>query len=129
MSITNITYLQNIIPNDIIIINNPCVNRLYFIDFLEIKKFLLTLENDKVYVITFDFILTWLLYEENSPVINLSKPILITKNSNPRLLSNFIVDRIKVSCENYFLDEDIMEMLIKPDGPGVLAKYKVINLF
>jgi hypothetical protein len=84
---------------------------------------------DKVYVLTFDFIISWLQFEEDNPVINLTKPILITRNSNPRLISNFLNSRIKLACDNYYLDENIMEMLIDPDGPGVIFKYNKINLF
>jgi hypothetical protein len=41
--------------------------------------------------------MSWFTYEEDSPVISLSKPILITKNSNPRLISNFIKNQVR-SC-------------------------------
>jgi len=50
---------------------------------------------DKTYVITFEFILSLLLFEEDSPVLILSKPILITKNSNPRIISNFIKNQVR----------------------------------
>jgi hypothetical protein len=95
MSISKITFLHEIIPNDIFILNNPYVNRLYFNDTIEINQFLNELKNDTVYVVTLEFVYSWLLYEEDGPIINLTKPILITKNSNPRVISNFIKNRIK----------------------------------
>jgi hypothetical protein len=90
MSIKNITYLDQILENRLFIFNNLSIEWLHFSDYIEIKSFLDSLEIDKTYVITFDFIISWLSYDEDSPVINLSKPILITKNSNPRLIADFI---------------------------------------
>jgi hypothetical protein len=66
------------------------------------------------------------MHDENSPVITLSKPILVTKNSNPKIISKFIQDRIHLTCEAFYLNDDLMDNL---EGPGVLAKYKAINLF
>lgn len=87
MSINKITYLSSIYPHGILFFNNPKVTRFYFSDYLDVKLFLNSLKIDKTYVISFDFIVNWLSYDEYSPVITLSKPILITKNSNPRLIS------------------------------------------
>jgi hypothetical protein len=33
------------------------------------------------------------------------------------------------SCDNYYLDESIMDRMIDKDGPGVIVKYNEINLF
>jgi hypothetical protein len=74
-------------------------------------------------------VISWLAYEEDSPVINLTKPILITKNSDPTLISNLIKSRIRLACDNYYLDENIMEMLNKNDGAGVIVNHTKINLF
>ena len=83
MSINKITYLSAILPNKLFVFNNSSKSRLYFNDWFEIKLFLNELEPDKVYVLTFDLIVSWFLYEEDSPNLNLSKPILVTRNSNP----------------------------------------------
>jgi len=128
MSINNITYLNQFIENRLFIFNNPIVTRFHFNDYIEVSLFLNQLEIDKVYVVTFDFVISWIQYDEDSPVINLSKPILITRNSNPRLISNFITSRIRLACDNYYLDENIIDMLIEQDGPGVIVKYNQINL-
>lgn len=61
--------------------------------------------------------------------MTLSDPILITKNSNPKLISKFIKDQIKLASDIYFIDEDIANMLIESEGPGVICKFNEINLF
>jgi hypothetical protein len=129
MTISNITYLDQLQTNRLFLFSNPSITRFYFQDYLELKQFLNNLEVDKTYIITFDFIMSWLLFEEDSPVISLSKPILITKNSNPRLISDFIKQQIRLACDNYYLDESIMDMMIDQDGPGIIVKYNQINLF
>lgn len=98
-------------------------------DIFELSQFLNDLDEGKTYVLTFDFVLSWLNYDEDSPVINLSKPIIITKNSNPRLLCNFIQNKLRLACENYFLENSLLEIFDYPDRPGVLVKYSEISLF
>lgn len=126
MSIKNITYLDTILQNSMFISNNSSKSRLFFNDWFEITQFLNGLEHDKVYVLTFDLVVSWLLYEEDSPFLNLSKPILVTRNSNPRLISNFIKDRIRLACDSYYLDDTILEMIECSDNsekPGVIINY------
>lgn len=108
MSIKNITYLDTILPNNLFIFNNSSKTRLFFNDYVETTQFLNGLEHDKVYVLTFDLVVSWLLYEEDSPSLNLSKPILVTRNSNPRLIVNFIKDRIRIACNSCYLDDTIV---------------------
>jgi hypothetical protein len=126
MTINNIIYLDKYISNDIFYISNPLVKRFYFNDTLEIIKFKNNLKKDKLYVLSLHFICSWEDYEEDIPVINLSKPILITKNSNPRIISNIIKSRVNQTINLYLLDEI---WLNNSDAPGVLIKYKEINLF
>jgi hypothetical protein len=128
MTINKITFLESIIPNDIFCLNNSMINRLYFFDSLEITIFLDTLEVDKVYVVCFEYISSWNLHDEDSPVITLSKPILITRNSNPRIISNFIKSQIDLACLSYTI-EQIDNMYDKTETPGVLIKYREINIF
>lgn len=130
-SINKITFFDDIYSNnknEIYYIRNSYINRIYFHDHQEISDLLYNLEDNKIYVITFDFIISWLQYEEDSPVINLCKPILITKHSNPRLISDFIQSKIRIACDNYYLNDDIMDKLIEADGPGVIAKYSELYL-
>jgi len=72
------------------------------------------------------------MYEEDSPVLILSKPILITKNSNPKLIANFIRNRIIIALDRYYLDHTVLEMIECPDypeKPGVIIKYNEISIF
>lgn len=59
--------------------------------------------------------------------MNLSKPFLISKDSNPKLICDFIKSRINLACNNYHLEYDIMDMFIQPEGPGVIVKYAEFN--
>jgi len=133
MSINKITYLNTILPNNLFLFNNSSKIRLYFNDYLEIIHFLGSLEQDKVYVLTFELVVSWFLFEEDSPVLNLSKPILVTKNSNPKLIFKFINDKIRLACDTYYLDDTILEMIECSDNyedkPGVIIKYAEIKLF
>lgn len=128
MTINKITFLESIIPNDVFCLNNSMITRLYFFDSLEITIFLDTLKVDKVYVVCFEYISSWNLHDEDSPVITLSKPILITRNSNPRIISNFIKSQIDLACLSYNI-EQIENMYDKTETAGVLIKYREINIF
>jgi hypothetical protein len=128
MTITNITYLDQFYPNNLAIFNNPSITRLYFNDYIEITQFLGSLEQDKIYVLTFDFVVSWLMFEEDFPVLNLSKPILVTRNSNPRLITNFIKSQIDLACLSYNI-EQIDNLNDKTETAGVLIKYREINIF
>lgn len=127
MSITNITFLEQVIPNNMFCFTNAQSARLYFCDSLEFKHFLASLEIDQAYVVTFDFIYSWLMYNEDDPVISLGKPILITKNSNSVVISTYVKDRIRLVCDTYDLDDTILYNM--GDGPGVVMNYSKINLF
>lgn len=129
LSLTKIDYLDDIIPNKIFISNDSKLNIFYFNDIIEVNKWLKTLEENETYVVTFEFIFSFLNYNDDSPTINLTKPILINNNSNPRLISKFINERIRLACDYYYLDDQIMDMLNKYDGPGVVVKCSKLNLF
>lgn len=129
MSITQITYLNQFYPNAMFHSSNCSVTIFYFYDIIEIVKWLETLEQNQAYVVTFDFVFSFLTYNDDSPLINLAKPIIVTKNSNPNLISTFIRERIRLACDSYYLDDQIMDMLSKDDGPAILEKYKEINLY
>ena len=131
MSITNITYLKDIIPSKYFIWSDYDYITLHFTDIIEIKLFLQELQIDKVYVVTFELIISDLQDIENPPVITLSNPILITKNSNPRLISNFIKNQLIRADINFNLDYDLlMDMKVTgKSNPYILVKYNTINLF
>jgi hypothetical protein len=90
MSINRITYLDQFYKTGIFNLQNPDFKNFLFSDWLEVTKILNGLENDTIYVVSFEFILSWETYDEDSPVITLSKPILVTKNSNPKLIAKFL---------------------------------------
>ena len=129
MSITNITYLSQFYANEMFVSNNATKIIFNFSDTIEITKFLANLDIDSIYVVNLEFVYSWLFYEEDGPVITLSKPILISRNSNPRLISNFIHERIRLACDCYYLDDILLEMLSDNDGPGIIVNYSKINIF
>lgn len=88
-SINRITYLEDFFNHDICILLNPDVTMFNFSDSLELKTFLENLTEDKIYVVTFEFICSYSTYNEDAPTINLSKPIILSKNSNPQTISKF----------------------------------------
>jgi len=47
--------------------------------------------------------------DDDSPTMLLSKPVLITKNSNARIISKFINERIQLSCRLFYLDDSLLE--------------------
>jgi hypothetical protein len=63
---------------------------------------------------------------EETPTITLSKPILVTKNSNPELISNYLKQRINIACESLNLQETSSD---NSDGPVTVVNYSKINLF
>jgi ADP-glucose pyrophosphorylase len=129
MTINNITLLQDIIPNEMFISNNSNVRILNFYDKLEIKQFLNSLEIYQAYVLTFEFVISVMIYDEDGPSITLGKPIIITKNSNPEIISNYFKERINISIDTFYLDDSILDSNNNPDGQLVLMNYCKINLF
>ena len=131
MSISNITFLSQFISYNLFVFTNPNFNFLYFTDIIEVKLFLETLEIDKTYVVTFELVISEILDDDNDPVITLSKPILITKLSNPTLISKFLLNQINLADNQIGLDLDlIMQMrLNEKTTPYILVKYNEINLF
>jgi hypothetical protein len=68
--------------------------------------------------------------EDDTPVITLSDPILITKNSNPRLISKFLLNRISLADERFDLNYDLTKnMRLNKGGPYIKVKYTEICLF
>ena len=129
MTLKNITFLDQFIPNSMFVSNNSIKTRIYFNDTFEIIQLLNTLDTDQIYVVELEFVVSWLQYEEDYPIIKLSKPFLISKNSNPQVISNFIKNRVILTCDLYYLDRNILEFEDKSDSPGVIINYTKINLF
>ncbi len=73
-----------------------------------------------------------MIFNEDDPFISLSKPILITKNSSPKVISDFLKNKITNACNLYYLDESIWEsnyLFNTLDTPGIMVNYSKINLF
>jgi len=69
------------------------------------------------------------MYEEDTPFITLSKPVLITKNSNCAIIAKFLKDRLRLAAETHYLEDHILDNDNGRDGPGVIVRYSKINLF
>jgi hypothetical protein len=129
MTINKITYLDQFYTSGIFMISDPYIDHLKYFDYLELTKFLNKLEHDKVYVITFEYVYSWLLHDDNDPVIKISKPILITKNSDPRIISNFLKEKVELIIDLYYLDDQIIQSLGEDDSPSIIVRYKDIRIF
>lgn len=129
MSINRITYFHDFVNHDICIFNNYNFTILYFYDNFDFKIFLSELKEDQMYVVSFEFMYSLSTYDEEGPTINLSKPIILTKNSNPQLISKFINERIDNCIKSFYLDDSLFFNKNKDDGPGIIVKFNQINLF
>jgi hypothetical protein len=67
------------------------IHTLKYSDSLEISKLLRSLEIDTFYVATFSLVPSWMDGDDENPLIILSKPILITKNSRSQTISNLLM--------------------------------------
>jgi hypothetical protein len=54
-------------------------------------------------------IYSWLTYEEDTPVIILSKPFLVTKESDPLIISKYLQYRIHLACSSFLLEDNNIE--------------------
>jgi hypothetical protein len=59
----------------------------------------------------------------------LSKPFVVTRNSDPKIISEFIDSRIDLFLDAYNLYNTFQDENGKTDGPGLVIKYKEINIF
>ena len=128
MTKTNITFLDQIIPNSMFIFTNSKSNILDKYDTNEINQFLSLLDNNVCYVITLEFIYHLITHDSEGPSILLSKPILITKNSSSIVLSEFIKEKMDDVTDTFFLDDSLLNDK-NPETALVLIKYSTINLF
>jgi hypothetical protein len=68
-----------------------------------LKDFLQLLDFNKAYIV-----LPILAKEEitgSGPILSLSKQILVTRDSNPIIISNFLLQQIEMACESYGISE------------------------
>jgi|HubBroStandDraft_1064217.scaffolds.fasta_scaffold22055_3 hypothetical protein len=130
MSTNKITFLHDFLPNDyknnLIYYPESSITRFYFSDYIEVDQFLDGLDDDKLYVLSLELVYCWESYDDNSPVIVLSKPFLVTKDSNPRLISRYLQYKINIACHSYSLDEELIHAIDVVDKPGIIVRYKEI---
>ena len=130
MSINKITYLSQFFTFNFFAFTNPEFAWFYFSDIIEIKLFLKNLKVEKCYVLIFELIMSEITEDEDTPVITLNDPILVTKNSNPDLISKFLLNRISLADEKFELNYNLIKnMRLDKGAPYIRVKYNEINLF
>ena len=128
MSVSNITYLSQFTTFEFYAFTNAQFSWFYFSDENEIKLFLKNLEVGKCYVLIIELFMSEL--NDDSPVITLCDPILVTCNSNSALISKFLLNRISLADQNFDLSFDLIkEMRLTAGAPFIRVKYTEINLF
>lgn len=126
MSITNITYFHDLFESDnICIVNYPDIYLFNFSEISEWKSFLKSLEIGKLYVVSLELVLDMDLYNYEDPTIVLSKPILITRDSDPILLAGYA---ISVEVRAGFMYDLHINYKSAIKRPMIIAKYKEIIL-
>lgn len=120
-----ITFLEDILNDDqnysynIIFFRKPNLLWLKFGDYQEITNLLSLLNQDKAYIVSFDLILDENGYQLGEPSLILGPPILISKDSNPWLISGYISSKIIKSSNSYDLNDQ--------NEVSILVKYQLIK--
>ena len=82
--------------------------------------FISELDEGQIYWITLDFYPTLYAYKHELGIkMNLSKPILVSIDSNPYLLADYIKNQLNAMIELYYLDDSI----IQGDEPCIIIEY------
>jgi hypothetical protein len=127
LSINKITYLEDILNEkenyhlNIFFLRKPNLLWLSFSDYKEIMNLLCLLDHNKAYIVTFDLILDQSGYQLGDPSIILGSPILISKDSNPWLISKYLSSKVVKSCNSYDLNDQT--------EVSILVKYREIIVF
>jgi hypothetical protein len=80
-------------------------------------------------VVILELVDNWDIYNSDGSIILLSNPILITRNSNPRVLANFSQEKAGEACYKFDLIDtlDSNDMTSKTQTPGIVVHFKEIN--
>lgn len=86
------------------------------------------LEDKKIYAATVEFIVDYNLYNDKDPYpkLLLDQPIVLTKDSETQLVSNFIYEKIIKMADYYKFDESILDQT--DNGPVVLLSLTEIEV-
>ena len=134
MSLKKITFLDDILLSEkssIFYLYQAGIAKLSYCDSGDIFfSFLNGLTQNKTYVVCPELVYSSVFYQIGDPVIILSKPFLVTKESNADIVSKFIIERV-VSAWNFYKLDNIpfVEQDGQIAGPAVLFRYKEITLF
>ena len=110
MSTNKITFLEEYYPHDMFCFSNNLITWFFFNDNFEVIDLLSNLEHEQKLMWLHLRLLSWLTCWEEMPSITLSKPILITKNSNPELISNYLKEGFNIACDTFDLDKDMYRL-------------------
>jgi len=88
------------------------------VDYTKIRDFLEILDPDKAYIV-YPLLLSSPKLDNISPVIKLSKPILVSRDSDHTLLISFILKQIKILLFNYEI-EDIQGLITLKYKPIII---------
>jgi len=101
------------------------------IDYTRIRDFLEILDPDKGYIVL-PLIVSSSNLSDSSPVISLSKQILVSRESNYKLLISFFIEQINKTLDNYGIEdlEGILVLKYRPISlnPAQVSKIKNISL-
>jgi hypothetical protein len=86
----------------------------------EIINFLNNLDIKENYIATIEFTPEFPEYRMDIPKMVLSKPIMINKFSSPTVISMFILERLHLMIDCYYLDDEIINL--SEYGPDIKLK-------
>lgn len=123
MTTNSITFLYELFPNltGIYVYTNYKPHLLHYFDSLDVCNFLKTLGKDKIYVVSPELINLSQDYVQGEPVLTLSDPFVITKESNPDLISDYLLNQMIKAFAIYSVGDNQFNNF------KILIKYSELN--
>jgi len=109
---TNVTFLSEQV-------NNKNLFKIGYYHFFKIPQLELEILKDFLQILDFNkayIILPILATEETAgegPILSLSKQILVTRDSNPDVIKNYLIKQIEIACMNYGIELDKFIVVFK----------------
>ena len=75
----------------------------------ETTDFLNKLEDNESYMLEIGFVPNIALWDLDAPLMSLSNPVLINRNSSPTTINKFILERLDYMVDYYYLDDTILQ--------------------